>query len=398
MLAISYMGTKRPLAPVVSDLATDCQDGACLDLFAGMCAVGQQLAPVRQIWSNDLQAFASLVAKTQFCSAEGAPDPVAVQLLLADAFYRQMGLMETEYANALTLERGALASADCDVLLNAFESRIFVANRIQAGAGTRHRLFSERYAGTYFGVRQCAEIDGIRWAIDTAVGDGELKDWCLVALCAAISRCANTTGHFAQPLTPKNSNLAKLINQRARSVWEEFTNALGRLSVFGTGQWRNQNRVFQADALSLMRDAEALAGVGLVYADPPYTSDQYSRYYHIYETLILYDYPAARGRGLYRDDRAVSSFSHSTKVRAAMDRLIASVRNIGADLILSYPSNGLLPSSREQIVGMIREYYGREPEIVPLVHSHSTMGASKGSATQQVVEILYRARVGNVAG
>ncbi len=396
MLAISYMGTKRPLAPLVSDLAIDCQDGAFLDLFAGMCAVGQQLAPTRQIWSNDLQAFASLVAKTQFCSSVSAPDPGSVQALLIDAFHRQMGLMETEYASALLLERDALASADCDALLTAFESRIFVANRIQAGSGARYRLFSERYAGTYFGVRQCAEIDGIRCAIDAAISAVDLREWCLVALCAAISRCANTTGHFAQPLAPKPSNLIKLINQRSRSVWDEFISAIGRLSAFGTKQWRSHNRVFQADALSLLRDAKELTKVGLVYADPPYTSDQYSRYYHIYETLILYDYPAARGRGLYRDDRAVSSFSHSTKVRAAMDRLIASVRSIDADLILSYPSNGLLSSSRDQIVGMMREHYGREPDVVPLVHTHSTMGASKGSAKRQVVEILYRARAGNV--
>ena len=397
MLAISYMGTKRPLAPLVADLATDCQDGAFLDLFAGMCAVGQQLAPTRQIWSNDLQSFASLVAKIQFCSVESGPDPEAARALLIDAVHSQMERMEAEYASALRIERNALAFADCDALLKIFESRIFVANRMPTGSGTRYRLFSERYAGTYFGVRQCAEIDSIRYAIDTAIGALDLKEWFLVALCAAISRCANTTGHFAQPLAPKSNNLTKLINQRERSVWEEFVNAIGRLSAFGTGQWRSRNRVFQTDALSLLRNAGELTEVGLVYADPPYTSDQYSRYYHLYETLILYDYPVARGRGLYRDDRAVSSFSHSTKVRGAIDRLIASVRSIGADLILSYPSNGLLPSSREQIVGMIRAHYGREPDVVPLVHSHSTMGASKGSATHQVVEILYRARVSNVA-
>lgn len=398
MLAISYMGTKRPLAPLVADLATDCQGGACLDLFAGMCAVGQQLAPSRQIWSNDLQAFASLVAKCQFCSIEGAPDPGSVTTLLAPAYHLRRQEVEKEYSNEIRLERDALASADCKTLLETFETRIFLANRIRAGSGERYRLFSERYAGTYFGIRQCAEIDGLRHALDAVIGNGELRDWCLVALCAAISRCANTTGHFAQPLTPKSNNLAKLINQRRRSVWEEFVSALGRLSAFGTNPWRGRNRVFQTDALSLLRGGDKLSGVGLVYADPPYTSDQYSRYYHIYETLILYDYPAARGRGLYRDDRAVSSFSHSTKVKVSIDRLIASARAIGADLILSYPSNGLLPSSRDQIIGMIRQHYGRAPDVVPLVHSHSTMGASKGSATQQVVEILYRARVENGAG
>ena len=27
----------------------------------------------------------------------------------------------------------------------------------------------------------------------------------------------------------------------------------------------------------------------IIYADPPYTDDQYSRFYHLYETALLYD-------------------------------------------------------------------------------------------------------------
>jgi adenine-specific DNA-methyltransferase len=64
---------------------------------------------------------------------------------------------------------------------------------------------------------------------------------------------------------------------------------------------------------------------------------------------------------------------------------------MGADLILSYPSNGLLPNSREQISWMITEHFGKPPEIIPLLHSHSTMGASKGQAKHQVTELLYKA-------
>lgn len=397
MLAISYMGTKRPLAPLVADLAEDCQGGACLDLFSGMCAVGQQLASSRQVWSNDLQIFASLVAKCQFCSPESPPAANMVEHILFPVFTQKLHSVEAEYSIQLRAEQDALASSDCEALLALFEAGIFNANRIIAGSGVPYRLFLERYAGTYFGLHQCAEIDCLRYAIDSVLSCSDTRDWCLVALCAAISRCSSTTGHFAQPLTPKGNNLPKLINQRRRSVWREFLNALDRLDAFGTKAWRSGNRAFQADALSLLQDKNKLSQVGLVYADPPYTSDQYSRYYHIYETVIFYDYPAARGRGLYRDDRAMSSFSYSTKVRGVIERLISSVRSIGADLILSYPSNGLLPDSRTQIVDMVRRHYGRDPDVVPLAHSHSTMGASKGNATHRVVEILYRARVGNVA-
>ena len=108
MLAISYMGTKRPLAPLVAELATDCQSGACLDLFSGMCAVGQQLSPKRHIWSNDLQSFASLVAKCQFCSIDDAPDPRSVEILIGDAFRQHMFFLEAECASELLVERESI--------------------------------------------------------------------------------------------------------------------------------------------------------------------------------------------------------------------------------------------------------------------------------------------------
>ena len=47
----------------------------------------------------------------------------------------------------------------------------------------------------------------------------------------------------------------------------------------------------------------------VVYADPPYTSDHYSRYCDLYETLILYDYPLSEATGRYRPDGFFSRFS-----------------------------------------------------------------------------------------
>jgi len=45
-----------------------------------------------------------------------------------------------------------------------------------------------------------------------------------------------------------------------------------------------QNRVEVSDALSLLKSSR-VSSVTAVYADPPYTKDQYSRYYHVYETM-----------------------------------------------------------------------------------------------------------------
>jgi adenine-specific DNA-methyltransferase len=392
MLAVSYMGTKRHLAPIVADLVADSRPGALLDLFSGMCAVGHAVAPSRQIWCNDLQHFAHLVASCQFCSKSDPPDSKYVECRLSSLFRYFFEDRENEEYDLVDAESSALDTKNVADLAKFFEDGIFRANRLSAGGGAPYSLFLDRYAGSYFGVRQAIEIDAIRRAIDGAIDDPGVRDWLLVGLCSALGRCANTTGHFAQALYPKFSNIEKVINQRRRSIWSEFLSAFDRMQVLGSYHWRSGNRVFNREASSLLSDIENGSDVGVVYADPPYTADQYSRYYHLYETAILYDYPIASGRGLYRDGRAVSKFCHSRKIRSGIERLVARTSKTGADLILSYPSSGLLPNSRSQITAMISEYFGRPPEIFSILHSHSTMGASKGQAKRQVTELLYRAR------
>lgn len=391
MLAVSYMGTKRPLADTVAELAVECQTGACLDLFSGMGAVGQALSPERNIWSNDLQSFSTLVAKCQFCCPVGPPSREEVTALIKHDFRRLLAEFALENRHDFEAESQALIDRALSFFSKQFEDRIFVSNRIVTGGGRRHRLFYDRYAGTYFGIKQCAEIDALRQVFDLKLTK-PAWDWCVVALGAAIGRCANTTGHFAQPLAPKLANIDRVVEQRSRSIWSEFLAALDRIEVLGAPDWRAGNKVFQSEAISLLQSDVQLGDVGLVYADPPYTADQYSRYYHIYETLVAYDYPAARGRGQYRDGRAVSTFCHKSKIQDQLRNLIGAVSSRRKDLILSYPSNGLMPNSREKIIEMITHYFGSEPDVIHVSHSHSTMGASKGSATQQVTEILFRAR------
>lgn len=392
MLAVSYMGTKRHLAPIVAELVLDSKPGPLLDLFSGMCSVGHAVAPNRQVWSNDLQRFAYLVARCQFCSKSDVPDRARAIAYLEGAFLSHLNRTKSEVDEHIAAEEAAIDTQDAGSLSKLFEDGIFRANRLGHDKGGRFRLFLERYSGTYFGVRQSIEIDAIRRAIELLGAEHSDRDWYLVALCSAMGKCANTTGHFAQALGPKSANLGKVLGQRQRSIWDEFLSALTRLAVVGEPDWRAKNKVFQSEASSLLIELGEAADVGVVYADPPYTADQYSRYYHLYETAILYDYPAARGRGLYRDHRPVSEFCHTTKVRTSIERLIARTAQIRAELVLSYPSDGLLANSRSEIASMITEHFGRPPEIFPIVHSHSTMGASKGDAKRQVTELLYRGR------
>lgn len=221
--------------------------------------------------------------------------------------------------------------------------------------------------------------------------NNEERAWLIIAMAVAMKRIATTTGHFAQRLQPKVNNIAKYIAQRKRSFADEWMKALSALQPLGTRKWRLQNKVFQeyAEPLLLRLNRSRHKPI-LVYADPPYTKDQYSRYYHVYETLLLYDLPAVQGKGLYRNDRFVSKYCLSSTVDEAIETLIAACAEMGADMILSYPTNGLFDDSRYRLPEMFQKHYRKKVDVIELPHMHSTMGASKGKYKNQVLEIIYR--------
>jgi adenine-specific DNA-methyltransferase len=264
------------------------------------------------------------------------------------------------------------------------------------GRKNAYGCFTGLYANTYFSLTQCAEIDSVRCALDTLRGRGAITpaqfDWGLLALGHATLRVANTTGHFAQYLRPSAKNLRRVTQQFARSVFDEWLVSLGSLRPSGTADWRKANLASRSDCDSLLRAIRSSDDVGVVYCDPPYTDDQYSRFYHVWETLVLYDYPKVTGVGLYRPDRFTTDFSLRSRVADAFKALVEEVASTGADLVLSYPSNGLLHDVGGNPLDVLKATYPKAQLVTEIDHSHSTMGASKGSATATVSECLYLAR------
>jgi adenine-specific DNA-methyltransferase len=398
-LGISYMGTKRHLVPNLLGIISSCRSGAFLDVFSGMCSVGRAVAPRRQVWSNDLQSFSQLVASIHFCSQD---TPLTrLDALGLTAAYRRAKADELtgSLSHYLSVEHAALEKSDIDALAALFEQSVHNAQSLTEATPTgKHDLFCRRYAGTYFGYQQAIEIDSIRYAIDCLKEDGSISgdQWkaLLVALCMAMSRCSNSTGHFAQSLFPKNTNIKKVSSKRKRSIVAEWLLSIDEVQPLGNIEWRKENIAFQKDATTLLKNLQEFREKpSVVYADPPYTKDQYSRYYHIYETAVLYDYPSCSGTGLYRPDRATSPFSLASKIEEAMDGLIMATAQINSCLVLSYPKNGLLEDSMVTIPKMIRAHYGVEPDSVTIAHQHSTMGASKGISLQDVSEVIYRVMI-----
>jgi adenine-specific DNA-methyltransferase len=395
---IPYMGTKRVLAQSVGEIVAHAQDGILLDAFSGMCAVGEAVGKKRQIWNNDAQIFASQVARAVFTSQDIPMSALECADTHFDNFMRQRKRLTQAFLSALNGERRLLQVCSFkEFSRRTKEIRAALDNDLQNCNLRSPRLFTTIYSATFFGVKQSIDADSIVYALCAAKHKRQITPdqyrWGIIALGRALLKIANSTGHFAQYLKPKANTLNRYLALRKRSVWEEWLLSMATISPVGNPAWRKENKAFNQDSLSLLpRLTREKADIGVVYADPPYTDDQYSRFYHLLETLFLYDYPEVTGAGLYRPDRFQTSFSLKSKAPKALDCLIKYTSKLGADLVLSYPANGLVREAGVDVSQLLKNHFSKVEICISQPHQHSTFGASKGQSKFQATEFIYFAR------
>lgn len=401
------MGTKARLAEQIADAIDSAQPGPVLDAFSGMCSVGAALVGRRHIWNNDIQSFSSEIATAIFTSTEPVISSTNIAEFLYRDYIRNKTALENRFSRMLLKEKKCLESSDYKALSHFFCSSKNISNcnkfrREREELSLRPRSFPYRLATItfsvgYFSLRQCIEIDSIRYAADHALKTKQLSDqmrrWIIVALCIACKRIANTTGHFAQYLCPNSQNFIRIKRQYQRSAWVELSTALSQISPIGTTSWRQGNYVTNKETIKLIEKLKHYPiEPSVIYVDPPYTTDHYSRYYHVLETLIHYDYPIATGKGRYRPDRFTTPFSIKSKVIDAFGRLAKGVAKYGGELILSYPTNGLLLQTNTSPSDILSKHFSNVKIVTRISHLHSTMGASKGTAKAAATEVIYWAR------
>jgi adenine-specific DNA methylase len=252
-------------------------------------------------------------------------------------------------------------------------------------------LFSGYFANHYFGLKQCLEIDSIRYAIE-CIEDSNKKQWALGVLVSTLSAItSNYGGHFAQPIKIEESNIATVIEKRARSVFHEFSTRISNLSENSQsinksidildGPWKN--------TLKLLKKKN-LQKPTLVYLDAPYTREEYSRYYHVLETLVKYNYPSAVGKGRIPDkkkgERFASEFfsKKSENINNAIKKIISATIENGWFCAWSYSSSG--KADIFQIVKYIKDKFDCKVRFFSTPHSYSAQG-SKGKQ-KSVIEYL----------
>jgi adenine-specific DNA-methyltransferase len=405
-LSVRYMGSKRSMAPRIAQRITrEHPEAVVLDVFAGMCAVGTQLAPRHTIMTNDIHAFAETVARALFVASATPPTSLHARDELLEAYRANFRSLQEAVQPQLDTEAEALARAHDFAGWKRFVS--FTQRELQRGvcvppavgtlsdyqgAPTRFPfcLATSHFASSYFGLRQCLEIDSLRYAI--AQGPFEKQPFYLTALLQAMSQCAAAPGHFAQFLVPRDKKNSQYIARiRCRSVLERFYSALDAIE-WPSCKDRTHSRTFCSDATDLLADGlDVIPKNFVIYADPPYSRAQYSRYYHVLESIVLYDYPGATGKGRYRGGRVQTGFSKAAAVEDAFNGFIAAAAKTNAALYLSYPTNGLLQSRGAQVGDVLRQFYSTVRLADRVLLNHSTLGAAGGRATVPVYEDVYYA-------
>ena len=396
-MPIRYMGTKRSIASRVRrQVASLAPRGQVLDLFSGMGCVAEALATVAPVRTNDALSFTAAIAKARFKGERTKSAHELVSMLREP--YREAVESETRRARIKLRDEQRAVDLGQEALLKYVQGAEHVGNstRIKRAAASsakatgisHYRLLALYFSAGYFSTRQAIHLDALRYAIDIADLSEADRDWALSAWLTTAAVIINAPGHTAQHLKPNTESAYRRMRRCwIRSTWDTFVNEIVDLKSVGTAEWRESNAVGVDDAIGLLKKL-SISDVAAVYADPPYTKDQYSRYYHVYETMYRYDYPESLGTGRARSDRFTSSFCLKTQVESSFRELFSTVAALQIPLVLSYPSDSLL-SKADGSLSSIGSEYMRFLAVESFPAEHSTMGASKGSTTKSATENIY---------
>lgn len=402
-LVVRYMGTKRHMADHVRDVISELNpNGRVVDLFSGMGSVAESLQHTRSVITNDALSFTAAFSSARFTGRQRTDKASATMERLVGAYRVRVKELKSELDDQINSENRAL-NAGRTALASHIEGCQHVGNNsaLRRKAQQAHQLQTREhyqlavlyFSGGYLSLKQAIEVDAIRYAIDSDESSNpEVRDWLLASWLAGLSRLINAPGHTAQFLKPNSdSAYLRIVRTWKRSVWDEFGIAMRAMQQVGCESWRVANTVLVGDALDLVSGG-LINDIGAVYADPPYTKDQYSRYYHVYETLYRYDYPDSHGAGRNRSDRFTTGFCLKTAVVASFRDLCRNVSRLGVPLVISYPSAGLLADAGGSIDEITEDYF-RSVDQLTFEAKHSTMGASTGQHKQLAMENLYVCRI-----
>ena len=268
---IKYLGSKRRLIPVLTELFTRSQARRALDLFTGTTRVAQAFkAAGAEVTAVDTARYSEVFAKTWIETDRDHFDADALDAAIAEL-------------NALAGEPGYVTDTFCE----------------------RSRFFQPHNG---------AKIDAIRNRIERDYRDTPLEPVLLTALLLAADKVDSTAGvqmAYIKKWAPRSHKPLTLLPPTL---------------LAGTG------RAVRGDASAL---AGQLPHTDLAYLDPPYNQHRYFTNYHVWETIVAWDKPEHYGVACKRiDARDPATKSVFNRKREMPDAFRHTIEQIDSDIII----------------------------------------------------------------
>lgn len=331
---IRYMGNKSKLLefiiPEIKKITPE--NGTVCDLMAGSNAVSYALKEYFTVYTNDIQEYSYTISDAVIVNQSEA---ISSKSAMRDLW----GYIEENEQNKT------------------------------------FGFFENTYADTYFSLAQCRDIDSIRFAVEN-LRNRHKKSLYLLALMSAMCTVQSTPGHFAQFMPSEHRRIIPLQGMDLR---QEFLKKCDKYSdIFYSAA---ENKAFCTDYKNLLSSGE-LEAVDTVYLDSPYSQEQYSRFYHILETVVKYDNPIVNYKAKYREGRFMSGFCYKNQVEKEFEAILSFCADSEKGLVISYSDKAVL--SAETLDKLCKKFFQNVCRK-NINYSHSTQG--KGE--RKLSEIIF---------
>ncbi len=401
-LPMQYLGSKARISAWLLDQIQDkfSHTKTFIDLFAGTGSVSLAANEKGyQLHVNDIQPYSYVIQRSLFREPRDGLLKIVedVELLKSDRYLLGSGRIEER--KLLEEERAHFKDASTfDWNWESYREFCETTRLVQGlpgeveelRAANEWNLFIRYYANTYFGVEQCLQLDALREYAEGLPSEST-KFHLLAATIAAMTFAVSSTTHLAQYLKPSTHRKSvDLIRRKRVNLVDEVKKRLINLSNYPLPD--QPATVYQKDFRKLLATVP-MDSHSVLYVDPPYFKEHYSRYYHVLDTFYLYDYPELTFNdriqsttiGRYRQERIVSDFGLKSLVEAAFTDIFLSLQRSGAKAAISYAETSLV--KKEQLLNLATNS-GLKASVKEIRLMHSGQGQPRNKVVKEYLFLL----------
>ncbi|MBO6900648.1 MAG: DNA adenine methylase [Rhizobiaceae bacterium] len=379
--SIYYLGNKAASA---KEIAHHCEKYSrrgsyIIDLFAGSGAVAREISKYSQVMTNDIQTFSRKICEASLIVSENDKRE-AKTIILSEDVLRKAENCISRYSNYIDDEQRIVSDTargvpSTEMLREEMTERLFADAK-------GHDPIVGTFGGVYFTVRDACVLQALYDA--TSVLPPNQRVVGEACLFAAASRCSITVGNqFAQPrklsYRDGRAKIAAAKLYRASAVRNPLEIAFAACDMFPVrGRASDQNKCLQGLDTDVAK--ENIGAAKLVYLDPPYGREHYSRFYHVLEDIAVGQFaPVDNMKSRMRSGRFQSPYSIRSQAPRAFTEVLDICSAADVPVAVSYVDESRGSAVENRIVtidflrALISERYQRLIEIPMMRKNYSQM-------------------------